>query len=106
MTGNGIRLGTLIFLTLSRLGKLQKKKIADREKRLFLILMTTTRDQIKADLKRLSNEGVNLFNAMLVEQFTEKMESHFTLVLKKDYQAFLKTLPVFAQEYQIWYSSA
>jgi len=68
--------------------------------------MTTAREQIKADLKRLSNQGVNLFNAMQVEQFPENMERHFTQVLKKDYQAFLKTLPVFAQEYQIWYSAA
>jgi hypothetical protein len=68
--------------------------------------MTTARDQIKAELKRLSNQGVNLFNAMQVEQFPENMESHFTQVLKKDYKAFLKTLPVFAQEYQIWYSAA
>jgi hypothetical protein len=68
--------------------------------------MTTAREQIKADLKRLSNQGVNLFNAMQVEQFPENMETHFTQVLRKDYQAFLNTLPVFAQEYQIWYSAA
>jgi hypothetical protein len=45
--------------------------------------MSTARDQIKADLKRLSNQGVNLFNAMQVDQFPENMESHFTQVLKK-----------------------
>jgi hypothetical protein len=67
--------------------------------------MTST-EQIKAELKRLSNQGVNLFNAMQVEQFPENMEHHFTHVLKKDYQTFVKSLPVFTQAYQTWYSSA
>lgn len=63
-------------------------------------------DQIKNELKRLSNQGVNLFNAMQVEQFPENMEHHFTHVLKKDYHAFVKTLPNFTQAYQSWYSAA
>jgi hypothetical protein len=67
--------------------------------------MTST-EQIKAELKRLSNQGVNLFNAMQVEQFPENMEHHFTNVLKKDYQGFVNTLPVFTQAYQAWYSTA
>jgi hypothetical protein len=54
--------------------------------------MTTARDQIRAELKRLSNQGVNLFNAMQVEQFPENMESHFTQVLKKDYQALQRSV--------------
>ncbi|WDF77129.1 hypothetical protein PQ469_24905 [Mucilaginibacter sp. KACC 22773] len=66
--------------------------------------MTAT-EQIKTELKRLSNQGVNLFNAMQVEQFPEKMEQHFTQVLKKDYQSFVKTLPIFTQAYQGWYSA-
>ncbi len=67
--------------------------------------MTAT-DQIKTELKRLSNLGVNLFNAMQVEQFPENMEHHFKHVLKKDYQAFVATLPAFTQAYQGWYSAA
>lgn len=67
--------------------------------------MTAT-DQIKTELKKLSNQGVNLFNAMQVEQYPENMERHFTHVLKKDYQSFVKTLPVFTQAYQSWYSAA
>jgi hypothetical protein len=46
--------------------------------------MTAT-DQIKSELKRLSTQEVNLFNAIQVEQFPENMEHHFTQVLKKDY---------------------
>lgn len=68
--------------------------------------MMTATEQIKTELKRLSNQGVNLFNAMQVEQFPENMEHHFNHVLKKDYQAFVKTLPVFTQAYQSWYSAA
>lgn len=67
--------------------------------------MTAT-DQIKTELKKLSNQGVNLFNAMQVAQFPESMEHHFTHVLKKDYQAFVKTLPNFIQVYQSWYSAS
>lgn len=68
--------------------------------------MMTATDQIKTELKRLSTQGVNLFNVMQVEQFPENMERHFTQVLKKDYQAFVKTLPVFGQGNQLWYSAA
>lgn len=67
--------------------------------------MTAT-DQIKSELKRLSSQGVNLFNAMQVEQFPENMERHFTEVLKKDYQAFVNSLPIFSQAYQAWYSAS
>ncbi|OKS84580.1 hypothetical protein [Mucilaginibacter polytrichastri] len=67
--------------------------------------MTAT-DQIKTELKKLANQGVNLFNAMQVEQYPGNMEHHFTNVLKKDYQSFVKTLPVFSQAYQPWYSAA
>lgn len=67
--------------------------------------MTAT-DQIKNELKKLSSQGVNLFNAMQVEQYPENMEHHFTHVLKKDFQAFVKTLPIFTQAYQSWYSAA
>lgn len=67
--------------------------------------MTAT-EQIKTEIKRLSNQGVNLFNAMQVEQYPENMEHHFTHVLKKDYQTFIKTLPNFTQAYQSWYSEA
>ncbi|RKR84136.1 hypothetical protein BDD43_4363 [Mucilaginibacter gracilis] len=62
--------------------------------------------QIKADVKRLHTQGVNLLNAMRDEQFPAQMEQHFTTVLKKDYQEFKKGLPVFKAAYQPWYSEA
>jgi hypothetical protein len=63
-------------------------------------------EQIKADVKRLHNQGVNLLNAIRDEQFPEQMEQHFTNVLKKNYQEFKKGLPVFKSAYQTWYSEA
>ena len=63
-------------------------------------------EQIKADLKRLHTQGVNLLNAIRDEQFPEQMEQHFTNVLKKNYQEFKKGLPVFKSAYQTWYSEA
>jgi hypothetical protein len=62
--------------------------------------------QIKAAVKRLHTQGVNLLNAIRDEQFPEQMEQHFTEVLKKDYQEFKKGLPVFKSSYQPWYSEA
>ncbi|QXV64019.1 hypothetical protein INP83_13030 [Mucilaginibacter sp. 21P] len=62
--------------------------------------------QIKADVKRLHTQGVNLLNAIRNEQFPQQMEKHFTEVLKKDYQEFKKGLPVFKSAYQTWYSEA
>jgi hypothetical protein len=63
-------------------------------------------EQIKADVKRLHTQGVNLLNAIRDEQFPEQMEQHFTNVLKKNYQEFKKGLPVFKSAYQPWYSEA
>ncbi|MBT2560181.1 hypothetical protein J7E50_02960 [Pedobacter sp. ISL-68] len=60
----------------------------------------------KAEFKKLSSQGTNLFNAMQDEQFPDRMEAHFTKVLKKDYHAFKKTLPSFSHAYQHWYSQA
>lgn len=68
--------------------------------------MTTASDQLKADLKVLGAQAVQLFNAMQVEQYPDRMEAHFAKVLKKDYAAFLKTLPSFAHAYQPWYGTA
>jgi len=68
--------------------------------------MTANSDQFKADLKKLSTQGVSLFNAMQVEQHPERMEAHFNNVLKKDYAAFVNTLPSFIHAYQPWYSAA
>jgi hypothetical protein len=61
---------------------------------------------IKADVKRLHTQGVNLLNAIRDEQFPEQMEKHFTEVLKKNYQEFKNGLPVFKAAYQAWYSEA
>ncbi|MEO7214512.1 MAG: hypothetical protein ABIX36_17030 [Mucilaginibacter sp.] len=63
-------------------------------------------EQIKADVKRLHTQGVNLLNAIRDEQFPEQMEQHFTNTLKKNYQEFKKGLPVFKSAYQPWYSEA
>ena len=63
-------------------------------------------EQIKADVKRIHTQGVNLLNAIRDEQFPEQMEQHFTNVLKKNYQEFKKGLPVFKSAYQPWYSEA
>ncbi|SDE62639.1 hypothetical protein SAMN05216464_10812 [Mucilaginibacter pineti] len=68
--------------------------------------MKTGFDQFSADLKRLSAQGVGLFNAMQNEQFPQKTAAHVTQVLKQDYTAFQKKLPSFAHEYQAWYSEA
>lgn len=68
--------------------------------------MTVNSELLKADLKRLSAQGVSLFNAMQAEQYPERMEAHFATVLKKDYTAFVKTLPSFIHAYQPWYSAA
>jgi hypothetical protein len=68
--------------------------------------MKNTLDQVKADLKRLHTQGVNLLNAIRDEQFPAQMEEHFTNVLKKNYPEFKKALPVFKSAYQPWYSEA
>lgn len=83
-----------------------KQNFATRAKAVNFGGPMTATEQIKTELKRLSNQGVNLFNAMQVEQFPDNMEHHFAHVLKKDYHAFVKTLPVFSQAYQAWYSAA
>jgi hypothetical protein len=63
-------------------------------------------EHFKKDLTRLHNQGVNLINAMQVEQFPAEMEAHFTNVLKKDFAAFRQGLPSFNSTYQAWYSEA
>lgn len=63
-------------------------------------------DQIKNEIKKLTSQGVNLFNAMQAEQHPERMKQHFEQVLKKDYNAFVQTLPSFYHSYQSWYSAA
>jgi len=63
-------------------------------------------EQIRNEIKRLTNQGVNLFNAMQSEQYPDRMKQHFEQVLKKDYAAFVKSLPAFAHAYQPWYSAA
>jgi len=68
--------------------------------------MKNNPEQIKADVKRLHTQGVNLLNALRDEQFPELMEQHFTNVLKKNYQEFKKGLPVFKSAYHPWYSEA
>lgn len=68
--------------------------------------MTATLERIKADFKKLTDQGIHLHNALRVEQIPEIVEEHFTEVLKMDYQAFTKTLPSFALTYQNWYSQA
>ncbi|MCD8739087.1 hypothetical protein LT679_00615 [Mucilaginibacter roseus] len=73
---------------------------------IFAVAMKNDLDQVKADVKRLHTQGVNLLNAIRDEQFPEQMEQHFTNVLKKDYQEFKKGLPVFKSAYQPWYSEA
>jgi hypothetical protein len=68
--------------------------------------MNTSVDKLRADFKKLSAQGVNLFNAMHVEQYPERTETHVTNILKKDYEAFKKSLPAFGSAYQAWYSEA
>jgi hypothetical protein len=63
-------------------------------------------EDIKVNAKRLHTQGVNLLNAIRDEQFPVDMENHFSNVLKKDYQEFKKSLPVFKSAYQPWYSEA
>jgi hypothetical protein len=63
-------------------------------------------EQLSNDIKRLHIQGVNLVNAIQVEVFPEQMEAHFVKNLKKDFEAFRKTLPVFSSVYQAWYSEA
>ncbi|MBB5395187.1 hypothetical protein [Mucilaginibacter sp. AK015] len=63
-------------------------------------------NDLKAQIKRLHTQGVALLNAMRDEQFPAQMETHFTQVLKKDYQEFKKSLPQFKAAYQPWYSEA
>lgn len=62
--------------------------------------------ELQTDIKRLHNQGVNLVNALQVAIFPAELEAHFTNVLKKDFQDFKKSLPVFATTYQAWYSEA
>ena len=68
--------------------------------------MKNNLEQIKADVKRLHTQGVNLLNAIRDEQFPTQMEEHFKNVIKKNYQDFKKGLPVFKSAYQPWYSEA
>ncbi|MGN8070135.1 hypothetical protein [Mucilaginibacter sp. 22184] len=63
-------------------------------------------EQLALDLKRLHNQGVNLVNAIQVEIFPEELEAHFVNNLKKDFEVFKKSLPVFRNTYQAWYSEA
>jgi hypothetical protein len=43
--------------------------------------------------------GGNLINALLAELLPDRMEAPFTNVLKKDYAAFTRSLPVFPTGY-------
>jgi hypothetical protein len=63
-------------------------------------------EHLANDIKRLRNVGVNLVNALQVEVYPEQMEAHFTHNLKKDFEIFKKSLPVFSSTYQAWYSEA
>ncbi|SDD99880.1 hypothetical protein SAMN05216464_103287 [Mucilaginibacter pineti] len=63
-------------------------------------------EQLSNDIKRLHNEGVNLVNAIQVEVYPEQLEAHFKENLKKDFEAFRQTLPVFKNAYQAWYSES
>ena len=63
-------------------------------------------EQLAIDIKRLHNQGVNLVNAIQVEVYPEQLEEHFTNNLKKDFETFKKSLPVFSNVYQAWYSES
>lgn len=63
-------------------------------------------DRFKADFEKLRAEGINLHNAMRVEQLHDVVEDHFVNVLKMDFEAFKTTLPVFSNAYQPWYSKS
>ncbi|MDR6943775.1 hypothetical protein [Mucilaginibacter pocheonensis] len=63
-------------------------------------------EQLAIEIKRLRTQGVNLVNAIQVEVYPEELESHFTNNLKKDFEAFKKSLPVFKSAYQAWYSES
>ncbi len=66
----------------------------------------TQSEQLANDIKRLHNQGVNLVNAIQVEVYPEQIEAHFTSTLKKDFESFKRSLPVFSNAYQAWYSEA
>lgn len=68
--------------------------------------MITSLERFRTDFKKLSAQGVNLFNAMHVEQFPDRTEAHVKNVLNRDYDVFKKSLPVFSSAYQAWYSEA
>lgn len=68
--------------------------------------MKTGFEQFSADMKRLSAQGVGLFNAMQNEQFPHQTAAHVSQVLKQDYATFQKKLPSFKHDYQTWYSEA
>ena len=73
---------------------------------LFLPATMNATEQIKNELKKLTAQGVSLFNAMQAEQHPDRMKAHFEQVLKRDYTAFVNSLPSFNHAYQSWYSSA
>lgn len=68
--------------------------------------MKTNLEKFRKDLDLLVAQGINLLNAMNVEQYPKNMETHFQTVLKKDFAEFTRTLPSFVNVYQSWYSEA
>lgn len=87
--------------------KLSQNQVVQKEVTLYFSWpMKASSEYLKAELKKLGNQGVSLYNAMQVEQYPDRMQSHFTNVLKKDYPSFVKTLPSFNHTYQSWYSAA
>ena len=70
--------------------------------------MTSNIERYKKDLAALIDQGSDLFNAMQYQIFPEefKKQAKEHLKTKEEIDIFIKKLPDFSLDYQIWYSEA
>lgn len=66
--------------------------------------MSTNLDRYKKDLDRLLTNGNNLYFAMQIECFPQKIRSALEQKCGEKANDILKALPSFAESYQLWYS--
>jgi len=68
--------------------------------------MSTNIEKFKGDLDKLIFKGQLLFEAMQRDCNPEEYEKQLRKTMKEQYTTFIKKLPVFSADYQMWYSEA
>lgn len=68
--------------------------------------MISNLETFKTDLDNLIKDGLLLHKALQKEHYPDQFKKIFKKQLGKDYDLFIKKLPVFADKYQDWYSES